>query len=74
MSDLVREYAGVDPIDAIHVSGIAQCPDATYCPDCDRWVETALFVEHRELVHPPTHRALQVSGIASRETVGTPGR
>jgi len=56
-------------------SGIEQQPpDVVYCPDCDRWIEAALFVEHRELAHPPSARVVHgAGGIASREQVGTPG-
>lgn len=60
---------------SLRASGIAQdTPEATYCPDCDKWVETALFVEHREVEHPPSPRAVQGAGaIASQEAVGSPG-
>lgn len=41
----------------------------TYCPDCDRHVPAAKFVEHREQQHPPAPIILIASGIKSEEAV-----
>lgn len=47
----------------------------TYCPDCDQWVPTAKFVEHREQQHPPAPRVLIPQGIITQEAVhGQPPR
>lgn len=60
---------------SLRASGIAQdTPEATYCPDCGKWIESERFVEHRELAHPPSHRTVAGAGaIASQEAVGSPG-